>query len=224
VIQDPDDLPAGFSLPPDRVKPWGTGQAVMAARYAINTPFAVINADDFYGRESYRLIVEYLENNPGNSNYCMVGYILKNTLSDHGSVSRGVCLFDEDHYMNKIQEITNIERRQDLIGFVDETDNFKELDANTLVSMNIWGFQPGLFQKLQQDFSVFLEGNIDKPKAEFLLPEVINEMVSAELATVKMLETDFNWFGVTYQEDRPATVEKINELVNTGEYPAKLWK
>ncbi|MEN8225621.1 MAG: sugar phosphate nucleotidyltransferase [Bacteroidota bacterium] len=231
VIQDPEDLPEGFHLPGERVKPWGTGQAVMAARFAIDTPFAVINADDFYGKESYRLICEYLSAQDDNNKYCMVGYQLQNTLSDYGSVSRGVCAFDDDHHLSKITEITNIERKSaasapngSVIGYENIEGEFAQLDKNTLVSMNIWGFTPGLFQFLERDFAAFLGDNIENNKAEFLLPTVINDMVTDGVITVKMLESDFPWFGVTYQEDKPMTIEKVGKMVEEGIYPPLLWK
>jgi len=223
VIQDPEDLPSGYELPDDRVKPWGTGQAVMAARKVIDTPFAVINADDFYGPESYQLIVDYLTQNADESKYCMVGYHLYNTLSDFGTVSRGVCAFDEDQMLNNITEITNIEMKGGMIGYETPEGNFAELRKNTLVSMNIWGFRPGIFRFLEKGFESFLSENISNNKAEFLLPAVIHDMVMAGHISVRMLETDFEWFGVTYQEDKPITIEKVNKMVENGVYPPSLW-
>lgn len=223
VIQDPDDLPAGFKLPAGRVKPWGTGQAVLAGRIAIDTPFAVINADDFYGREAYELIRGFLIAGKRDNDYCMVGYHLLNTLSDHGSVSRGVCSFDHDRKLEKITEITNIEKKNDAAGYMQD-GKFEVLPDNTLVSMNIWGFKPGLFQKLAEGFDLFLQENLNNNKAEFLLPAVINELVNTDAAAVKMLETTFEWFGVTYREDKPATINRINEMINAGDYPRQLWK
>ena len=224
VIQDPDDLPDGFELPADRIKPWGTGQAVMAARFAIKTSFAVINADDFYGWEAYNLIYDYLSAQTDADKYCMVGYHLLNTLSDFGTVSRGVCAFDENRHMNKITEITNIERRDNVIGYESSAGQFDKLEDNTLVSMNIWGFRPGIFQFLEKGFEVFLKDNINNNKAEFLLPTVINDMVKTGHISVKMLETAFEWFGVTYQEDKPTTIKKVKNMVEQGTYPPALWK
>jgi hypothetical protein len=224
VIQDPDDLPEGYKLPKDRIKPWGTGQAVLAARFAIKTPFAVINADDFYGWEAYQLIYDYLSAQSDADRYCMVGYHLLNTLSDFGTVSRGVCNFDESYHMRRILEITNIERRNNKIGYETPEGKFENLDDNTLVSMNIWGFRPGLFEFLEKDFASFLRDNIDNNKAEFLLPTVINNMVEADNVKVKMLESAFEWFGVTYQEDKPMTIQKVEKMVEQGVYPPALWK
>lgn len=224
VIQAHDDLPEGFTLPEERVKPWGTGQAVMAARHAIDTPFAVANADDFYGSQAYRLIHDYLAEEPDPARYCMVGYHLLNTLSDFGTVSRGVCKIDDRHFLSHITEITNIGRDRGRTGYENTGGDFVVLDDNTLVSMNIWGFRPGLFGQLQEDFRKFLEEHITDPKAEFLLPTVINDMMQQNKASVKMLETDFAWFGVTYKEDKAITIEKVMKMVEQGDYPSSLWK
>ena len=223
VIQDPEDLPNGFKLPPDRVKPWGTGQAVLAARHEINTPFAVVNADDFYGRESYQLIYEFLTGNTDEKACCMVGYHLLNTLSEHGTVSRGVCEFNDRHYLSKISEITNIEKRGEGIGFESPAGQFNNLDGHSLISMNIWGFTPLVMDYLESGFVTFLESNIANDKAEYYLPGRLNDLVSDGLMTVKMLETAFKWFGVTYKEDKPETIERIRLLVESGDYPPELW-
>jgi hypothetical protein len=153
----------------------------------------------------------------------MVGYHLKNTLSDHGTVSRGVCAFDESHYLSGITEITNIGRKGAVAGYKTANGQFNVLGEDTLVSMNIWGFKPGLFKILQKDFKRFLEENVNNIKAEFLLPTVINDMVRAGQASVKMLESGFEWFGVTYQEDKPATIDKVKKMVEQGTYPPSLW-
>ena len=223
VIQDPEDLPNSFILPPERVKPWGTGQAVLAARHKINTPFAVVNADDFYGRESYQLIYDFLTGNTDEKACCMVGYHLLNTLSEHGTVSRGVCEFNDRHYLSKISEITNIEKRGEEIGFESQAGQFNNLDGHSLISMNIWGFTPLVMDYLESGFGTFLEANIANNKAEYYLPGRLNELVSDGLMTVKMLETAFKWFGVTYKEDKPETIERIRLLVESGDYPPDLW-
>ena len=223
VIQDPEDLPNSFILPPERVKPWGTGQAVLAARHEINTPFAVVNADDFYGRESYQLIYDFLTGNTDEKACCMVGYHLLNTLSEHGTVSRGVCEFNDRHYLSKISEITNIEKRGEEIGFESQAGQFNNLDGHSLISMNIWGFTPLVMDYLESGFGTFLEANIANNKAEYYLPGRLNELVSDGLMTVKMLETAFKWFGVTYKEDKPETIERIRLLVESGDYPPDLW-
>jgi dTDP-glucose pyrophosphorylase len=224
VIQDPDDLPEGFSLPENRVKPWGTGQAVLAARNEISTPFAVINADDFYGRGAYSLIYNYLSAQSGDGQYCMVGYLLSNTLSEHGTVSRGVCSFDDDDHLSLITEITAIGKRGDVIGYESVDESFNSLDENARISMNIWGFRTRVFQYLMDDFAEFLKTNKDNPKAEFLLPSVINDLVESDRVSVKMLKTDFEWFGVTYKEDKGKTIDRISQMVSNGEYPLYLWE
>jgi NDP-sugar pyrophosphorylase family protein len=223
VIQDPADLPEGFSTPEDRTKPWGTGQAVLAARHIIDTPFAVINADDFYGRESYELIHDFLTGSSPDNESCMVGYYLDKTLSEHGTVSRGVCEFDEDHYLEQITEITNIERRGEAIGY-EANGVLIELKGKDLCSMNIWGFKPEVMMHLEAGFRSFLERNISNNRSEYYLPMRINDLVHDGIMSVKMLETAFAWFGVTYKEDKPKTISRINELIERGEYPPNLWK
>ncbi len=222
VIQDTEDLPAGFKAPAERTKPWGTGQAVLAARKVINTPFAVINADDFYGREAYTLIHDFLIGETADNASCMVGYHLLHTLSEHGTVSRGVSEFDDQHLLMRITEITNIEKRQGTIGYETE-QGFSELDGKALISMNIWGFKPMVMEYLQTGFKSFLESNIVNLKSEYYLPGRINDLVNEGLMGVKMLETAFEWFGVTYQEDKPETIERINKLIALDEYPSDLW-
>lgn len=223
VIQDPEDLPDGFKVPEGRIKPWGTGQAVLAARHVISTPFAVINADDFYGREAYELIQEFLTGDTGEHESCMVGYHLENTLSEHGTVSRGICEFDEDHYLEKISEITNIEKKDHAIGY-ELNGVFVELKGSDLCSMNIWGFKPMVMKHLESGFISFLNANVDALKAEYYLPGRVNDLVQDGLMRVKMLETAFAWFGVTYKEDKPKTIERINSLIEKGEYPPDLWR
>jgi hypothetical protein len=224
VIQDPDDLPGNFSKPAGRIKPWGTGQAVLAARHAVDVPFAVANADDFYGRDAYVLIHDFLAGESDEHSCCMVGYHLRNTLSEYGTVSRGVCEFDADHYLREITEITNIGLQNGRTGFTEADGSYREIDENTLVSMNIWGFRPSMFELLWKGFGDFLHGHASDVKAEYLLPARVNELVNAGIITVKMLRTTFEWFGVTYREDKPKTIEKINGLIAAGEYPERLWK
>jgi len=222
VIQDPYDLPEGYTVPEGRVKPWGTGQAVLAARHIIDTPFAVINADDFYGRQAYELIREFLRDNTNEPESCMVGYHLENTLSEHGTVSRGICSFDEDHYLEEISEITNIGRKGNAIGY-EVNGDFVKLRGKDLCSMNIWGFKPMVMKHLESGFLDFLKEHGDTLKAEYYLPGRVNDLVHEGLMSVKMLETAFSWFGVTYKEDKPKTIERINSLIAKGEYPSDLW-
>jgi dTDP-glucose pyrophosphorylase len=223
VIQDPGDLPEGFKLPLERVKPWGTGQAVMAARHVINNPFAVINADDFYGREAYSLVHGFLTGSSGENESCMVGYHLRNTLSEHGTVSRGVCEIDAQHLLQDIREITNIEKREGLIGYEGPDGRFIRLDDHALVSMNIWGFKPYLMQYLEAGFARFLQENITDPRTEYYLPMRISELINDGFMSVKMLETSFQWFGVTYKEDKEEAIQRVRKLIEAGEYPSDLW-
>jgi dTDP-glucose pyrophosphorylase len=221
VIQDPHDLPEGFSLPQNRVKPWGTGQAVLAARNEIDTLFAVINADDFYGAEAYRLCHDFLTEKSGPDHYCMIGYLLSKTLSEYGSVSRGVCIFDENEQLDRITEITAIERKNNKVGY-EIGHHFLQLDEEARISMNFWGFKPGIFSHLGDAFASFLKQNIQDDKAEFLLPSLINDMVKTGQTKVSMLKTSFDWFGVTYKEDKAESIARINQMVKNGEYPLSL--
>lgn len=222
VIQDPEDLPEGFAPPAERTKPFGTGQAVLAGRYVIDSPFAVINADDFYGKEAYSLIHNFLIGETAENASCMVGYHLMNTLSEYGTVSRGICEFDDQHHLEQISEITNIEKRNTGIGYEFDGE-FVPLDGRNLCSMNIWGFKPQVMTALQTGFKNFLETNINNIKAEYYLPGRINDLVNEGSMTVKMLETAFEWFGVTYKEDKPETIERIRRLIEKGDYPPDLW-
>ena len=223
VIQYPEDLPDGFTFPAERTKPWGTGQAVLAARHVIDTPFAVINADDFYGRQAYRLIHEFLMTEASEQAGCVVGYHLMNTLSEHGTVSRGVCQINDQHFLSGIREITNIEKKGQTIGYETPSGLFQELDGHALISMNIWGFKPKVMMDLETGFAGFLASNINNMKAEYYLPGRINDMVGEGRMSVKMLETDFEWFGVTYKEDKPETIKRIRRLIDRGDYPPDLW-
>lgn len=220
VFQELDKLPEGFVLPKDRVKPWGTAHAILMAKDAINEPFAAINADDFYGAEAYQTIADYLTSGTAASdeNYCMVGYPVKNTLSDFGSVSRGVCEINDDDYLQNVVERFKIQKEEDSIVFFDDEKKY-ELDMNTLVSMNFWGFAPSIFTHLENKFVDFLKEKINVPKSEFLIPSVVDELIKDDEANVKVLSSDARWFGVTYKEDRPIVVEKIQELTKNGKYP-----
>lgn len=220
-FQDKDDLPEGFSLPADREKPWGTAHAVMAARKIVNEPFAVINADDFYGKEAYQTIADYFMNLPegADNQYCMVGYPVANTLSDYGTVSRGVCNRDAQGNLTTVVERTKIIRENGKIVFI-EDDSKTEIAEDTPVSMNFWGFTPSFFKHLENDFKKFLQENISKPKAEFLIPSVVDGLIKTNTASTKVLTCNAKWFGVTYKEDRPTVVQKFADLTAAGEYPA----
>jgi len=225
VYQELHNLPEGFELHPDRVKPWGTNHAVMMGQNVINEPFAVINADDFYGRESFAILAEELAKLDGKQNhYCMIGYRLCNTLSESGSVARGVCEVDGKDYLKSVVERTHIERVDGVIKYKDPENYWYELGENTPVSMNMWGFTPDYFEHSAQYFTKFLEANIGNHKAEYFIPLMVDHLITSHTADVKVLDTPSKWFGVTYAEDRPSVVQKLADLVQKGEYPSPLWK
>ncbi|MDR3309185.1 MAG: nucleotidyltransferase [Tannerella sp.] len=227
VFQSLDKLPAGFVCPPERTKPWGTNHAVMMGKDVIKEPFAVINADDFYGRETIAVIGrELASRNAASRNesaYCMVGFRVGNTLSESGSVARGVCETDADGFLTTVVERTAIERIDGKIQFIDENGATVVLDENTPVSMNVWGFTPDYFDYSEEFFKDFLRTNIDNPKSEYFIPLMVNELVTKRKATVKVLDTSSKWFGVTYPADRQGVVDKILALIACGEYPDKLF-
>ncbi len=225
VFQELDYLPEGFTLHPERVKPWGTNHAVLMGKDVINEPFAVINADDFYGKESYKILADYLKSLENKKNdYCMVGYRLGNTLSESGSVARGICETDADGYLTTVVERTYIVRDTDgVIKYKDENDQLVPAGENVPVSMNMWGFTPEYFQYSEDYFIGFLKENADNIKAEYFIPLLVNHLVTNNIARVKVLDTPSKWFGVTYAEDRQSVVDKIQGLINLGEYPNKLW-
>ena len=224
VYQELDCLPEGFELPAERQKPWGTNHAVMMAADVINEPFAVINADDFYGRNSYEVIGQYLSQFVGSEGkYCMVGYEVSKTLSENGTVSRGVCTVDADGNLTSMVERTKIERVNGTIVFHDNGDD-EPLAENTPVSMNLFGFTPDYFAHSESYFKEFLAANIENLKSEFFIPLMVNKVISEGTATMRVLSTASNWFGVTYKEDNPQLMQKIEELIAAGEYPRNLWE
>lgn len=223
VYQELDCLPEGFSLPEGRQKPWGTNHAVMMAAPVIHEPFAVINADDFYGRDAYAVIGRYLSSLEGSRNsYCMVGYEVSKTLSENGTVSRGVCTVDADGYLQGMVERTQIERVDGTILFHDGGAD-EPLAENTPVSMNLFGFTPDYFEYSADYFRTFLSENIANLKAEFFIPLMVNRLISTSVARMRVLSTSAQWFGVTYKEDKPQLMAKIEALISAGEYPRKLW-
>lgn len=226
VCQEIWKIPEGTLVPKERTKPWGTGQAVLMAADVIHEPFAVINADDFYGRESFTALSQYYKNwSPERRNdYCMVGYEVKNTLSEFGAVSRGVCIADENNYLREVIERTKIERTSSGIAYKDEKDQPVVIPDNTIVSMNFWGFVPSYFDYLKSGFKKFLEKNSMDLKSEYYIPTSVNDLIHSKEASVKILSSGAQWFGMTYHEDRKQVVAQINELVRKGEYPADLWK
>lgn len=225
VFQDMDNLPEGFSVPDGREKPWGTNHAVMMAKDVIHEPFAVINADDFYGRNGFAVLAEKLRSLSDTTNqYCMVGYRVGNTLSESGSVARGVCEVDDRKLLTGVVERTAIERNASgKIAFTDEHGQEQILDEHTPVSMNMWGFTPDYFAHSDAMFCDFLRANEGNLKAEFYIPLVVNQLVKDGTSTCEVLDTPDQWFGVTYAADRDGVVAKIKALVAAGEYPEKLF-
>ena len=221
VFQELDTLPPGFSVPTGRTKPWGTTHAVLMAAEAIHEPFAVINADDFYGAESYRVLAEHLLS--GTDDYAMVGFVLRNTLSDFGAVSRGICQVDGNNMLERVVEMTSIVRDGDSAVNTDATGLQTRLTGNEAVSMNMWGFTPKVFEQLQQQFQAFLQSNHAEMRAECYLPTAINELVVSGQARVSVLRSHDSWFGVTNREDRPRVVDSIGLLIRDGSYPKSLW-
>ena len=224
VYQELDMLPEGFTLPAEREKPWGTAHAILCARYAVKEPFCALNADDFYGFNAYKAMAEFLTSSVHEHEYAMVGYKLKETLSDFGSVSRGICDSDADNNLRKIVETIKIVKRPDEIVSIESDGSETSLTGEEVTSMNNWGFKPSVFEKLEKRFTQFLENNIGNLKSEMYIPSVVFDMIDDNEAVVKVLEADSPWFGVTYKEDKPFVIEKLNALIAKGEYPAKLWE
>lgn len=225
VFQAIDDLPEGFTCPADRAKPWGTNHAVLMGKDVIKEPFAVINADDFYSRDAFAVMGKWLNELPEGSTgkYSMVGFRICNTLSENGTVARGVCAKNEAGMLTDVVERTEIMRVDGTICYKDENGEWQPVGEETPVSMNFWGFTPDYFQYSEAQFVDFLKENIDKPKSEFFIPLVVDTLINSGKATCEVLDTTAKWFGVTYAADRPGTVEKIQALVDAGEYPAKLF-
>jgi len=226
VFQEIDVLPKGFELPADRVKPWGTGHAILVAADKVKEPFAVINADDFYGNGSFKLLADFLTSKEidNNKTYSMVGFRLEKTLSEFGFVSRGVCSTDADFNLLAATEKTHIERNEK--GIVSKLSNgdLEILDPQSFVSMNCWGFAPSVFDFLKQGFAEFLSQNIQNPKSEFYIPFMVNDLIERGSVKVKVLKGSDEWFGMTYQQDRELAVGRIKALIEEGVYPDNLWK
>lgn len=224
VFQELEMLPQGFTPHPERVKPWGTNHAVMMGKEVIHEPFAVINADDFYGRESFKVLADFLSTLEKSENrYCMVGYRVGNTLSESGTVARGVCETDINGNLTGVVERTQVMRVDGKVSFKEENDQWVAIDDNTPVSMNMWGFTPDYFKYCDDSFVKFLKDNAANLKAEFFIPLLVNQLTVNGTVTVKVLDTPSKWFGVTYAEDRPDVVEKLKNLVDRGVYPSPLW-
>jgi hypothetical protein len=225
VFQALDNLPEGYTCPADRTKPWGTNHAVLMGKDVIKEPFAVINADDFYGRDAFAVIGKELSKNYDRTgDYCMVGFRVGNTMTENGSVARGVCE-NKNGLLTSVVERTAISYdEQHRITFTDENGQIQHLDPATPVSMNLWGFTPDYFEYSEREFRKFLDKDINTPKSEFFIPLAVDTLINSGEATVKVLDTDSKWFGVTYAADRPGVVEKLAALHAAGEYPNEMFK
>jgi len=226
VFQELWMVPDGIQVPDDRQKPWGTGHALLMAAGKIEGPFAVINSDDFYGLGAYQTLVKYFQQwtNARRNDYCMIGYTLENTVSDHGYVSRGICHSDANSYLVDVVERIHIERLESGIAYKNEKNQFVTIPGESVVSMNFWGFTPSFFEYLKTTFDDFLQKNIENLKAEFFIPSVVNELITDGKVTVKVLNCHEKWFGMTYKEDREIVVKNIHKLIKEGIYPVKLWE
>jgi glucose-1-phosphate thymidylyltransferase len=227
AYQELENIPKEYSVPKGRKKPWGTGQAVLSIKGIVNEPFAVINADDYYGTEGFKAIYDYLSNETQDNdvyNCCMAGFILKNTLSDNGGVSRGVCTVDNDGYLKNVVETFEIEYKNGELTAKDEEGNPVDLDSEQVVSMNMWGLPNNFLSELEKGFEEFLGSITEKDiKKEYLLPLVIDRCIKEKKAKVKVLKTSDKWFGVTYKEDKELVIKSIRELIKKGVYPEKLF-
>jgi dTDP-glucose pyrophosphorylase len=227
AYQEMDQLPEGYQIPEGRTKPWGTCHAVLAARDAIDgAPFAVLNADDFYGRTAFRTVYNWLSNNEDPYSYCMVGYEVGNTVTDHGGVTRGICKADFNGYLTNIVETSGIEKHEGGIRMPFETGGWVPLDPKTTVSMNLWGFMPSVMEEIGSRMPAFLDRALEENpmKGEFLLPTMIEQLIREGTVSVKVLASADRWFGVTYAEDKPLVVQALRELTLAGQYPDGLWK
>lgn len=228
VFQDVADLPDGFNVPDGREKPWGTAHAMLSAKNAVNEPFCVINADDFYSRNAFETAHDYLVGGQiGNDgvplNFAMVGFRLSNTLSENGSVARGICEEDANGNLTKIEELLKIFKTEDGAEDRPEGSSPRKLTGQEPVSMNMWCFTPEIFQIFEKNFVPWLQANIEVPKSEYLIPTQVDVLIQNNLASVKVLKTNAKWFGVTYKEDKPVVVASIRKLIDEGLYPEKLF-
>jgi NDP-sugar pyrophosphorylase family protein len=222
VFQNFDIKQYGVDLEIERAKPWGTAHAVLAARHVVKEPFAVINADDFYGLDAFQKMYTFLTTEANGTTFSMIGYEIGKTLSEHGSVSRGVCKVDASGNLEEIVERTNVYKEFDVIVY-EENDRKHPLEFDTRVSMNFWGFTPDIFNVSQELFKEFAHANKDNPKAEFFIPLVGDHLIRSKKADVKVIPTSSQWFGVTYKEDKPIVQESIDQLIKDGTYPENLW-
>ena len=225
AFQQLDALPEGFEIPAGREKPWGTGHAVLVAKDVINEPFAVINGDDFYGRTGFQLLADYLSQaaDGTKADYCMCGFVMRNTLSDNGTVSRGICEIDTEGNLTEVVEHTTLERNGNAAKSLLDDGSTVDFTADEIVSMNMWGFTPSLFTNMTAMFTKFLHERGNEMKSEFFIPLVADTLIKQNKATVKVMTSSDEWFGITYREDKPQVVASIKALVEQGEYPAKLF-
>lgn len=230
AFQELRDIPEGIAFPEGRTKPWGTGQAILSCKGLINEPFAVINADDYYGKEAFRLVHDYLADTKvtagGHFSFCMAGFILENTLSDNGGVTRGICLTDENQNLTGVKETRNIVRTPEGAAVLKEDGSLQALDAKHLVSMNFWGFTPDFIEELESGFQSFLRELTEENarKAEYLLPTIVDQLLREKRVDLTVLKSEDKWFGVTYREDVPSVIADFKKLLEEGVYPSKLWK
>ena len=221
VFQELNKLPAGFSAPGHRGKPWGTGHAIWMAAELLDSPFAVVNGDDFYGKTSFELLCKHLTSS--SADFAMVGFLLRNTLSEHGNVARGVCRVGTGGLLESIIELTRLSKDGAQARYTEETGRVRSLTGDEVVSMNMWGFTPAIFPQIEKQMARFLAEHINDPKSEFYIPTVVNELLKERQACVKVLRTPDSWLGVTYQEDRAEVIDGIRRLVERAEYPERLW-
>ena len=226
VFQEIDNVPESLSFSPERTKPWGTAHAVLMAKDIIHEPFAVINGDDFYGSDAFKTMADYLNSLTADqqTQYSLVGYQVGNTMSENGTVSRGVCEEDNNENLVSVTERTNIQYTDGGIAYLESEGDFVFLDPETLVSMNFWGFTPEYFKQTEAMFIDFVKANSDSLKAEFYIPTAIDNLINSSSASVKVLRSNARWFGVTYKEDKPLVIQKLAQLIKAGVYPAQLWK
>lgn len=228
VYQDLKRLPEGFTPPEGRIKPWGTSHAILSCLGVVDGPFAVINADDYYGANAFKVLYNYLEKEPKSAyDYTMVGYILENTITENGHVARGVCTVGEDGFLSDINERTHIEKFPDHVAYTeDDGATWVTIPEGSPVSMNMWGFQPSILKELDDRFAAFLEANLEKNpmKCEYFLPTVVGELLAEGTATVQVLHSSDKWYGVTYKEDKQTVVDAVAKLKAEGIYPTNLWE
>lgn len=224
VTQELNKVPDGTSYSPDREKPWGTAHAVMMGAEVIDGPFAVINADDYYGRESYQTLADFFTQSNDENLYSVVGYFLRNTLSEYGTVNRGVCYKNDEGNLTKVVECTKIKKDDDGIArYPNEEGGTNELSEDTIVSMNMWGFQPSYFEYFRKHFTSFLAERGSELKSEYYIPSLMDTLINQGDIAIKVLECDSEWFGVTYQDDKPYVIGRIENLIERGVYPNNLW-